>query len=129
MPLSLLVLLLTSIGFVYMREDRSLLNNLREIQPFLEEIDKIAFIDPRSLEVLNYISSYKNQTNLEEYPADLTTIKDAYIVINKEMIRNLREADLNKIFPAEINNPPKTWIIIKEIGKNNKNKIVVYYIP
>ena len=77
---------------------------------------------------LGYISEYNNNTNIENYPDDLSNIKNSYIIVNKEMIRNLMEANKNTIFSKEIGNPPKAWQIIKEIGGEDKNKIVVYQV-
>ena len=128
MPLSLLILLLTSIGFVYVRDDRHLLDNLRELRPFLEQLDKTVFIDDRSLKAFDYLSEYDSKIDIKKYPKELTNINNAYIVINKEMINNLKEANKKRVFPPEIENPPKTWTIIKEVGKNNENKIIVYYV-
>tara|TARA_Y100000310_G_C20652220_1_gene800069 strand:- start:675 stop:2120 length:1446 start_codon:yes stop_codon:yes gene_type:complete len=128
MPLSLLILLLTSIGFVYVRDDRHLLDNLRELRPFLEQLDKTVFIDDRSLKAFDYLSEYDSKIDIKKYPKELTNINNAYIVINKEMIKNLKEANKKRVFPPEIENPPKTWTIIKEVGKNNENKIIVYYV-
>ena len=129
MPFIFIVLLLTSIVSVYLREDRNVLENLKEANPYLEKLDKTIFIDSRSLKALNYISKYKKTENLEPYPEDLASINDAYIVINKWMIRNLREANKNRKFPKEIDNIPENWIKIKEIGGEDKDKLLIYYIP
>ena len=129
MPLILIVLLLTSIIFVYLREDRNLLNDLREIEPYLKDLDKTTYMDSRSLKALNYISRYKNIPSLEPYPEDLTSVNDAYLVINKWMIRNLREANNRLKFPKEIDLPDKNWVKVKEIGKEDKDKLLIYYIP
>ncbi|MBN4049061.1 glycosyltransferase family 39 protein [archaeon AH-315-M20] len=129
MPLVLIILITTSVAFVYVREDRHLLDSIRELYPYLETLDKTVFIDDRSLKALVYVSGYNNQIDLKEYPKDMTTIKDVYIVINKEMVRGLKDANRNRVFPSEIDNPPTDWMIIKEMGKNGEDKIVVYYVP
>lgn len=128
MPLAVLLLLLGSIGAIYFREDRHLLDNLKEAYPFIKNLDKNVFIDGRSLKVLNYLSSYKNNENLKDYPKSLEIIKDSYIVINRYMIRNLKEANLNLRFPDEIENHPKHWRVIKEIGPVEEDRIIIYYI-
>ena len=128
MPLAITVLLISSIVIVYQREDRNLLGNLRQISPFLQSLDKPAYTDERSLRALDYISGYNNKISIKDYPKDLSNIKNSYAVVNKEMIRNLMEANKNTIFPKEIGNPPKTWQVIKEIGKEDKNKILVYQV-
>jgi len=129
MPITLIVLLLTSIWFVSIREDRNLLDNLRSLYPFLKQIDKTIYIDDRSLIALGYISGYNDNIDIREYPNDLIVVKNSYVVINREMIRNLREANKNRVFPKEIDNPPKKWTVIKEIGKDDENKIIIYYAP
>ena len=122
-------LLLVSISAVYVREDRHLLDNLRQLYPFVKAADKTVFIDDRSLSALDYISGYVSNGNSKKYPDSLDKVKDSYIVINRHMIRNLKEANKNLVFPDEIGNIPKEWKIIKEIGKIEKDKIIVYYAP
>lgn len=126
---SLIALLLLSIGTVYLREDRSLLGGLRQVYPELEKLDRAIYIDSRSIYALDYISGFENKLELEEYPEDLGQTKDAYIVINRYMIRNLVEANRNLRFPDEIQNPPKSWKIIKDAGSVEKDKIIIYQIP
>jgi len=128
MPLILTILLLTSVVSVYLREDRNVLNNLKEANQYMEDLDKTTYIDYRSLKALNYISEYKNTLNLKPYPEDLTSVNDAYLVINKWMIRNLKEANNRLKFPEEIDSPDKNWIKIKEVGKENRDKIIIYYV-
>ncbi len=129
MPLILTILLLTSVVSVYLREDRDVLKNLKEANPYIKNLDKTTYIDSRSLKALNYISEYKNTLNLKPYPKDLTSVNDAYLAINKWMIRNLREANKNRKFPKEIDSPDKNWIKIKEIGEEDKDKLLIYYAP
>jgi len=127
MPVTIVLLLLTSIISVYVREDRNQLANLRDSYPFLEQLDKAIYIDARSVWALDYISGYKSKTDIRSYPDDLSSIKDAYVIINREMIRKLREANKKRTFPKEVDNPPENWEVIKEIGKDDKNKIIIYY--
>ena len=129
MPLTLTLLILTSIISVYMREDRDVLGNLRELYPHLEQLDKAIYIDARSIRVLDYISGYKSKIDIRPYTGNLSEIEDSYVVINREMIRRLREADKKKEFPKEVDKSPENWKLIKEIGKYDKNKITLYYVP
>jgi len=126
--LALILLLLVSIGTVYLREDRNLLGDLRQVYPVLEKLGRTIYIDSRSLQALNYISEFENRLELKEYPEDLTHLKNAYAVINRHMIRNLKEANENLIFPDEIENIPKEWEIIKEMGEIEEDEIIIYYI-
>lgn len=128
MPAALAVLIIASIGTIYSDKDRGLLKDLRGTYPFLAKLDKTVYMDKRSMQALDYISGYKNYIKAEEYPEEMSNIRDSYIVVNKWMIRNLKESNMKLEFPEEIDSPPKNWKIIKEIGKDNKNNIVVYYI-
>ena len=129
MPASLAFLLLASVVAVYTREDRNSLENLREAYPFLKGLNKTVFIDGRSLAAVSYIGEYSINKNLEKYPDSLGKAKNSYIAINRNMIRNLKEANKNLKFPSEIKNIPKEWKVIKEFGSSEKDKIVVYQIP
>ena len=128
MPFAITLLLISSITVVYFREDRNLLENLRQLYPIIQNLDKTVYIDSRSLLALGYISKYNDNTNIENYPDDLSNIKNSYVAINKEMVRNLMEANKNTIFPKEIGNPPKAWQIIKKIGNNKEDKIALYFV-
>ena len=122
MPVTLLLLFTTSISSVYLHDNRTSLDNLREIYPTLTGIDKNIYIDSRSLMVLEFIDQYNGNLNLKKYPENLLGIKDSYITINNYMIKNLKEANPKLTFPKEIENPPNNWHLIKQ-----KNQIEIYY--
>jgi len=128
MPISMIFLLLISIGTVYVREDRNQLNNLRTMYPSLEQLDKTIYTDARSIDALDYISGYKNEVDIRPYPSDLSSINNAYVLINSDMIRRLREANRKRTFPKEISKVPESWAIIKEMGRD-ENRIILYYVP
>ena len=127
MPAFLAILIIASIGTIYSNKDRNLLKDLREIYPFLAKLDKTVYMDKRSIQTLEYISGYKNNVKAVDYPKEVSDIKNSYIVVNKWMIRNLKESNRKLEFPMEIDNPPKNWKIMKEIGKDKENKIIIYY--
>ncbi len=131
MPLTLILLLLTSIGAIYLREDRDILGSLKSVYPDLEKLGKKIYMDGRSLQALGYISGYKSALDAYEYPEDMSAIKDSYVVINSDMIKRMRDSAKRRIpalkLPSEIDNPPEDWIKVKEIGKGEK-KISIYYI-
>jgi len=106
----------------------NVLENLRELYPHLEQLDKKIYIDSRSVTALDYISKYQNKLDIREYPSTLTNIKDSYIVINQDMIQKLREANIKRVFPKEVDQIPDRWKLIKEIRKD-ENKITLYYVP
>lgn len=128
-PMFLILLLLISIVTVYLREDMNLLASLRQAYPELENLDKTVYIDSRSIQSLNYISGFKNNLGLKEFPENFDAIKDSYVIINRHMVRNLKEANKNIKFPDEIENIPKEWKTIKEIGNIENDKIIIYKIP
>lgn len=129
MPSALIILFLTSIGAVYLRNDRGLLNDLKKANLYLEKLEKTVYTDSRSIHALNYISNYSSRISLKEYPQNLAFIKDSYIVINKNMIKNLKQANKADKLPPDINSPPKSWTLVKEIGKGENDKILIYYAP
>ena len=129
MPIGIVLLLITSVTASYFKKDNDAVDNLRELYPYLLSSKKMIYVDERSKWVLDYISGYNNSLNLTVYPDDLDNIRDSYIIINKAMINRLREADKRIKLPIEIDNPSKRWKIIKEVGKNDSEKAVVYYAP
>jgi len=127
-PLFLILLLLISIVTVYLREDRNLLASLRQAYPYLETLDGAIYIDARSIYALNYISGFKNNVDLNEFPEIFDEVEGSHVVINKHMIRNLREANPKIKFPQEIENIPKEWKTVKEIGNTENGKIIIYQV-
>lgn len=128
-PILVILLLSISIVTVYLREDRNLLANLRQAYPELESLNKTVYTDSRSIQALNYISGFKNLLGLKEFPENFDAIEDSYVMVNRHMIRNLKEANKNIKFPDEIKSIPKEWEVIKELGSSEKDKIVIYQIP
>ncbi len=122
LPTFIIILLSASIFHAYISVGQNLLGSLKSSYPFLNTLKKPIYADERSLKALDYISKFTLKENLKPYPANFKSIRDAYVVINPEMIKNLKEANKNKTFPAEIENPPKNWQVVKD------NDIIVYYI-
>lgn len=127
MPLSLVLLLLTSIASSYAHRNNDAVDNLRALYPHLKDSKKIIYIDDRSKLVLEYISGYNIGSNIIKYPDNFNNISDAYIIVNKAMIRRLREANKNTKLPVEIDYPPKRWKIVMEVGKVDGDSAIVYY--
>ncbi len=127
MPAGLAILLVTSVLSLYTnREDNDAVNNLRVLYPYLEKVKKPIYMDSRSKFVIDYLSGYNNTLDIIEYPQEFGNVKDSYIVINKAMIKGLKEVNKNAKFPTEIDNPPKKWKVVREVGKNEK-KAIFYY--
>jgi 4-amino-4-deoxy-L-arabinose transferase-like glycosyltransferase len=128
MAVILAILIVTSIISAYVYGGRDLQKGLKEAKPYIEDLDKVIFIDKRSIKVLNFLSEYKSDMDLRQYPKNLSNIKNSYIVINKEMIRNVKDANKYMKFPPEIEDPPKHWVKMREIGEEDKDKIIIYYV-
>ena len=128
-PLSLAVLLITSITASYAHMGNDAVDTLRALQPYLKDLKKPMYIDDRSKLVLEYLSGYNNEINVTAYPNKINNISDAYVIVNKAMIRHLREANKNTKFPVEIDSPPKRWKIVREVGKVDGDNAIVYYAP
>jgi hypothetical protein len=129
MPLSLVVLIAASIFSSYAYRGNDAVDVLRALQPHLKDLKKPMYIDDRSKLVLEYLSGYNNEINVIKYPDKLNNISDAYVIVNKAMIRHLREANKNVKLPVEVDNTPKKWKIVKEVGTNQKDKGIIYYAP
>ncbi|MEK6984242.1 MAG: glycosyltransferase family 39 protein [Nanoarchaeota archaeon] len=126
MPAALTVLIIASIGTVHANKERNLLKDLREVYPFLKNIENTIYMDKRSMHALNYIDSYENSVKAKEYPKEMGSLNNVHIVVNRWMIRNLKESNSKLEFPKELDGPPKNWKVIKQIGLEKENAIVVY---
>ena len=71
---------------------------------------------------LEFLDQYNDNLELKEYPENSLDIKGSYIIINRHMIKNLKEANPKLTFPKEIKNTPKNWKLIRQ-----KNQIEIYY--
>lgn len=121
---ALVTLLVASTAIVYFHGARDQLASLRELNAAIPKLQKTVYLDERSIKSLDYLSKYEGNQKLNVYPRDMSKISNAYVVINREMIRNVREANPTMVFPAEIENPPSGWQLIMELGA--KEKISVY---
>ncbi len=140
MPSVVLILFVTSIGFIYLDGSRHPIDNLKSINTYIENQDKPIYTDKRSKVVLEYLSGYKNVINLKEYSikkeernkeeVDLNSIRDSYVLVNHKMLKEISEAhpSVEYSFPEEINNPPENWVMIKKVGKGSESTLL-YYVP
>ncbi|MBI2654886.1 glycosyltransferase family 39 protein [Candidatus Woesearchaeota archaeon] len=129
LPFTIVFLLFTSLGAVYLDTSRNSLNGLRQVYSEIKIIEKPIYTDYRSIMVLSYISGYDNKLSLIDLDSDpkkLKDIKDAYVVINNQMIKRLIAAKQELEFPSEIDAIPNNWTKVKEIGKSDEN-IIIYY--
>ena len=127
MPLTLMLLLISSIGAVYLAENLVISDNLKKLHSELKALDKTIYMDDRSVKAIDYLSGYKNTLELKRYPDDFGMVKDAYVVINSDMIRRYKDVNPLIQFPEEIEKPPKSWKVVKNIG-NDREAITIYYV-
>jgi len=128
---SLIFLFFTSIGAIYLDKSRYGVENLKEAYSLIKSADKPFYTDARSKFVLEYLSGYNQNLNiieLEKYPKNIKNIKDSYVIVNEQMIKNREAAhDTDLQFVNEIKVIPPTWAKVKEITNRAGDKIFVYY--
>ena len=142
MPAIVSILFVTSIGYLYISEHRFDLDEEKLAYEFLKPLpQKQVYADERTVIVFNYLASYKSPNRFKSfqhfewskpentYAMDFSQIKDSYVVVNWKLINWLSSSKKGIKFPDEIYNIPKNWILKEEIGKNNKEKIMIYYVP
>ena len=134
MPSILALLFISSLGFLYLGKGDNV-GSLKDIQPYIAQLDKPVYTDGRSKSVLEYSFQYEPKVILKAFSIregggaeaiNLSGIKDAYIIINKELIQGVMDAHkfISYDVPEEVYNPPENWKIIKEINK----EIILYYV-
>lgn len=127
MPFSLMLLLVSSIGAVYLAENLVISDNLKKLHSELKALNKTIYMDDRSVKAIDYLSGYKNNLDLKRYPDDFSVVKDAYVAINSDMIKRYKDVNPLIQFPEEIEAPPKSWKAVKNIG-NDLEAIIIYYV-
>ena len=141
-PSIIAILILSSIGYIYLSEHRSSLDNIKNVYKNIKSLPKKQiYTDERSVIMLNYLSGYKENRNIKgfhhyeflnsekTYALDLSQIEDSYVVLNWEIINFFESSKKGIKFPDEIYKIPKNWILDKEIGRKGKSKIDIYYVP
>lgn len=131
MPFCLIFLLFTSIGAVYLDNSRYTPTNLREIYSFMKTTtgNKAVYTDSRSKLVLEYLSGYNENLNVasfESSPQSMKNVRDAYIIINNEAIKNREIAGDNITFINDIRKMSDSWTQVKEIGTKDNNALIYY---
>ena len=121
-------LLISSVAFASLREDRNQLGDLRQAYESIKYADKAVYTDSRSVKALAYIDKFENKVKAMEYPDDFSAVKDSYVIVNKKMIKSLKAANKNRIFQKEIENAPEGWVKINQIGAEDDDKITIYYV-
>jgi len=140
LPSILAVLVVTSIGYVYISDNRLELNEIKKVITYLQSLpNKTIYTDERTELIFNYLIGYRSNNfksfnNFEfldsenTYALNLTSIHDSYIVVDQHTINVFISRKPNIVFPKEIFTVPDNWVVKKEIGKNPESSILVYYI-
>jgi|TARA_B100001971_G_C18260544_1_gene586409 4-amino-4-deoxy-L-arabinose transferase-like glycosyltransferase len=135
-----LLLLTTSIGYIYISEHRFSLDDERSMYKYLEMLpEKEIYTDFRSAGIFDYLSGYR-KSNIKRFNTydnlkpeninalNLSQIEDSYVILNWEMNNYLLINREGIKFPEEIFNIPQEWILKKKID-DGENRIEIYYIP
>ena len=139
MPTVLALLLVTSVGYVYLSEARHDLDNEREAYQYLDSLPKKpTYTDERSTMAFNYLSGYTDSRRIKSFNRyesvhleeasvmDLSGVEDAYVVVNRRIIDFFLESKREVKFPAQIQTIPGEWKVQKMLGDG---AITIYYIP
>lgn len=134
------LLLFSSIFFIYSSHLRHDIDNLKSAQKYLSSIpEKEIYTDERTSMALDYLFGFKmeikpfNQYDYYNYEspnknlmlANLTKVKNSYIIINSDILARLPLTYSDMKFPDEISNVPKNWKLEKEFGSGSK-KVSIY---
>lgn len=130
LPFVLSLLFFTSIIAIYDDNYRHSLDNLRDAYNYATKLDKTIYTDYRTIRAFNFFSGYDKNLHLkdlDENSENIGNIKDAYVIINHEMIKNLKSSNAKLDFPDKLKEMPKAWVKAKEIGTGYYNNLVFYY--
>ena len=138
LPGILFFLLISSIGFIYLdKASRNSIDSERKIIKHVNSLDKPVYTDYRTKMVLEYLSAFSN-SNIKQFmhvengktmnDIDLASARDSYIFVDHRVIKNLLKPHPFIEFSKEIDNPPKNWVVVKEI-KNTEGNAILYYAP
>lgn len=141
MPAVLVLLLFSSIGFIYMSNDRHAIMEIKEIRIFALRQDREIYTDERTKAVIDYLGGFSmnNVKSFNKYTfvgssenkndiLNLKVLHNVYVMINNGMINGLRDVYKDIKFPDEVDNIPQNWVKAAEVGQGDK-KISVYYLP
>lgn len=137
-PFTMIFLLISSIGFVYINPDRNLANAERELAKFFNsEKNLVVYTDAATKELLSFFTGFKKDVKAywtSNYPFTGSTelvkpeeMKNAYVVVNKRMLSIVPE-NYKVAFPKIYYEAPKNWTLIKKI-ESKQGDILVYYAP
>lgn len=140
MPASLIILILSSIAFVYLSDERTIIREIKQTHNFIKNENKQIYTDERTKMVLDYLSGFDGN-NFKEFNkfdlfakteknslVDLKDKHDVFIIVNNGMIKGLPKLYKDIRFPEQVTNIPKSWQLVKEFGKDEK-KVSIYYVP
>ena len=137
----LILLFFSSMGFIYLSDERTIINDVKESYNFLKNENKMIYADERTKMVFDYLSGFENENKFNAFNkfdlfakneknilTDLKDKHDAIVVVNYAMINGLPKLYRDIRFPEFATNPPRQWQLVKEFGSGDK-KILIYYVP
>ncbi len=136
----ILLLLVTSIGYIYISDERSAIDNEKAAYEYLQTLPNVqVFADERTVKIFKYLSKYKadNVVGFNSYDSrnpenssaiDLSKVKNSYVVVNWKLINFLSSSKKGIKFPDEISDIPNNWVLKKEFKNKKNHKIDIYYI-
>ena len=128
-PAIIVLLLLTSIGFVYKSELRHYIDDEKKAFEYLSNKPNNVYVDEFTYKTFNYLSQYDLKRNVikyqqyafydssQNYALDLAGVSSSYVIVNRQgilyRIANLREIK----YPKQVINIPPGWTSVKTFGK------------
>lgn len=142
-PTVILLLLFTSLGYIYLEESRHMRDTVKQAYPFVTNLGKEVYVDERTRNALQYqsgftlrnfkifnhcVDAFSYCTDPESFTLDAEEIKDAYVLVSHKIVRNIASTHAATNFPQWLENPPADWIVVNEIG-SEPDSITFYYAP
>ena len=141
MPSVLALLFFSSIGFVYLSDERAIISEIKQAYSFVKNDNGQVYTDERTKMVFDYLSGFELKDNFKQFNsfdfyskneknilADLKNVHNSLVIANLGMINGLPVLYKDIKFPEQIANIPKQWQAVKEFGSGDK-KITIYYVP
>lgn len=116
-----LVLTVTSLGVLKANDEHGPAksgHNSREIYRFLQDTDKVTYVDFRTKNDLDFLGGYNHTLRMVEFgtdsASDLQAASDSYVVVNRHWINRSKLWASIRV-PPQIVTPPAAWQLVKSI--------------
>lgn len=140
LPGIVILLLLTSLGYVYASTHRNAIDSEKYAYSFIKDFDKDIYTDSRTIRVFNYLSGFEDNPNIKPFnnyvfldpenthAMNLSGVHDSYVVVNRGMLDFLTSSKKGIVFPDEVQDIPENWVLEGKFP-SKLNRIEVYYVP